>query len=212
MVFNQLSFDLKSGQRALIKGASGSGKSTLVKPLAGLYQPDQGQLLLADRSMQQLSPKQCRKKMTFVSDLFPLYGKNILEAISYSKRTQDKTASLFADWQHLFPQLAPLSLHTVIHGRSCLSATQQQLLLWLRAIATQKKIFVLDEPFKNLDQESIMKLWKQLPNRSSVLILSATDWPAFTFDWETDLESIQKKQKKSVSLGNISKNWQYLNE
>ncbi|MEL7119057.1 MAG: ABC transporter ATP-binding protein [Bacteroidota bacterium] len=206
MVFHQLTFDLEVGQRALIKGASGSGKSTLVKLLAGLYQPDQGELLLANQSMQQFSPKQCRKKMTFVSDLFPLYGKNIIEAISYSKRTQDKTALLFADWQRLFPQLAPLSLVTVVHDTSCLSAAQQQLLLWLRAISTRKKIFILDEPFKNLNQDSAIKLWQQLPTQSSVLLLSAEDWPSFAFDWEIDLENIQKKHKKSASLGNISTN------
>ena len=49
LIINQLSFEFISGKRYIIKGASGSGKSTLINLISGLYQPDEGEIIVSSQ-------------------------------------------------------------------------------------------------------------------------------------------------------------------
>ncbi len=46
LVLENLSFDIKAGERCALVGLNGAGKTTLVKLLLGLYQPKSGRILI----------------------------------------------------------------------------------------------------------------------------------------------------------------------
>ena len=198
-IFENLHFTLSPGKRGVIIGKSGSGKSALVKTLAGLYQPSAGQIHLDAHSIFDLHPKSLRRQLAFVSDALPLYGKTIGEALAYSRRHQAKAAALFQQWQSLFPALQGLDFNTPLRESGRLSGSQLQLLQWLRALLTKKPFLILDEPFQNLDAETVQILWQQIPADCAVLLLTSNveilERLDIQLDWHLNLEKNTLSEK-----------------
>lgn len=198
-LFENLSFSLSPGKIGVITGKPGTGKSTIVKLLAGLYQPTTGKIRLNEHFITHLHPKSLRRPLAFVSDALPLYGRTIGEALAYSARHRAQALQLFRAWQSLFPALEPLDFETPMREAGRLSGTQLQLLQWLRAILTKKPFLILDEPFQNLDTETVQKLWQQIPTDSAVLLFtSQKNIPEFIdnqVNWKLDLINFQSSKK-----------------
>jgi len=89
-VFNNLNFSISPKKTTLIIGDSGSGKNTLIKLLLKLYQPTSGKINYGKYNYNELSEKTIRKNITVVSNSFPLFGKTVYEAISYSRNEDRK--------------------------------------------------------------------------------------------------------------------------
>ena len=62
-VLKDVNLYLKAGSVVAIVGENGAGKSTLVKLLCGLYQPDQGRILVDDVNLAQITPEKWRLKL-----------------------------------------------------------------------------------------------------------------------------------------------------
>lgn len=147
----------------------------LLKKLAALEIPDPDQIWLDEYSIQDLVPKSVRRQFAFVSPLFPLYGKNVLEAIAYSRKHEDKARQNYAEWQQLFPELAGLALDTPVTERHLLTTSQQQLLQWLRAALTRKPFLIVQDATRYLPAETVaqlMELVQKQKQPSGILYLS----------------------------------------
>jgi molybdate transport system ATP-binding protein len=141
------------GERTGIFGVSGSGKSTLVGMLAGLLEPDQGEILLngdplfSSSGKINLRPEQRRIAMVFQQhSLFPhlnvksnlLYGFNRCPP---QYRTVDFTTLV-----------ARLKLEELLHrGVTNLSGGEKQRVALGRAILTNPRLLLMDEPLSALD-------------------------------------------------------------
>jgi ABC-type multidrug transport system fused ATPase/permease subunit len=152
-----------------------STESTLIKYLAALESPPDASIYLDELAIETLSPKSVRRQFTFVSPLFPLYGKNVLEAIAYSRKHQAKAAAMLAEWQTLFPELKPIQAETPVTERTLLSSTQIQLLQWLRAFLTNKPFWILQDAFRGLSAancQQLQALLAQKKDKAGVLYLA----------------------------------------
>lgn len=149
----------------------------LLKTLAALEPLNEGQLCLDAHPFQDLSPKSIRRQLAFVSPLFPLYGKNVLEAIAYSRKHEEKACQIYTEWQQHFSELSELSLDTPVTERHLLTPSQQQLLQWLRAALTRKPFLIVQDSSRYLSTETVAKLMElvqQQQNSPGVLQLSAS--------------------------------------
>ena len=66
---NDVSFDIRQGETLSVVGESGCGKSTLARTVIGLYPPNKGQVVYADRRIDQLNARQMlpfRRKMQMI--------------------------------------------------------------------------------------------------------------------------------------------------
>lgn len=175
-IFEGLNAELGLGQMLVCIGGPNSGKTAFVKLLAHLCPPTVGQISLGGVEQQAAHPKSWRRQLSFIGPIFPLTGRTLFEAISYSRKPRHKqrAAELFHTWQAIFPPLRPLKLEDRLGAEGRLSSSQIQLLMWMRALLSRKGIIVADEPWTGLDEamQATLAQWLQQyrPNQAWVLL------------------------------------------
>ena len=186
-VLNALNFQLSVGESLCLNLPTGAGKTVLAKTIAGHYRPDQGQILWNNLDAVELSRHNLRQQVAFVSDAFPLIGRNLMEAINPNSKTSATTEATFRAWQAQFPALHGLELHQKMNKKeSGISAGQQRLLQFLHALLTNKPFLVLDDAFSVLDAPTIQTLIKILNEsctQKGVLILSSNPEILLEMGW-----------------------------
>ena len=131
---------VSDGELAVLVGPSGCGKSTLLRTVAGLEEPDEGTLLLGDRDVTRLAPRDRDVAMVFQSyALYPHLTVRDNLAFGLRLRGVDEVSKMLAIG-HLLDRL-PKEM----------SGGQRQRVAMGRAIARRPSVFLFDEPLSNLD-------------------------------------------------------------
>ena len=151
-IFENVNLSLGSGKIILLKGKNGSGKTTLLKALLNLIEPSSGAIYWKGK----------------------LLKKNLYNFFNHVTYIADKTSSLsklsvkenIKIWKKIFLSnisnsqveniLKTLKLDIYLDQKvNSLSFGETKKLEFLRLIIENKKIWILDEPLSNLDDESI---------------------------------------------------------
>lgn len=149
LAVDDVSFDVADGAFCVLLGPSGCGKSTLLRMLAGLEAISGGDVHVADRRVNDLSPKDRDIAMVFQNyALYPHLSvlDNIafpLEARGVARKERRERAAKVA---------ASVQLDGLLERRPAeLSGGQRQRVALARAIIREPKAFLFDEPLSNLD-------------------------------------------------------------
>ena len=144
------------GECSVVLGRNGVGKTTLLKCLMGILPIKSGQILLDGKDIAKMSPEQrVRAGLAYVPqgrDIFSTLTveENIL--IGMAKFSGAKTRKVPEHLYEIFPVLDEMK-----HRRGGdLSGGQQQQLAIARALASEPKVLILDEPTEGI-QPSIIK-------------------------------------------------------
>lgn len=179
-LIRNLSLDIPFGKITAIHGKSGTGKTTLLKLLNGLYTADKGEIRIDGQSITGTDLKKMRRKMAVVADQCTLLGKTVFEATSYSRKEKNRKPVL--DILAVLGLTKSLSLdHPIGESGTNLSNGQKKLLIYARALLTQKPILLIDEPFDYLDNDSILKVicyLNQIRNQRTIVLFSSKLIPA----------------------------------
>ena len=151
-IFENVNLSLGSGKIILLKGKNGSGKTTLLKALLNLIEPSSGAIYWKGK----------------------LLKKNLYNFFNHVTYIADRTSSLsklsvqenIKIWKKIFLSnisnsqveniLKTLKLNIYLDQKvNSLSFGETKKLEFLRLIIENKKIWILDEPLSNLDNESI---------------------------------------------------------
>ncbi len=169
------------GQTTLIQGSAGVGKTTMIKLLTGLYLPGTGKITIDRQDLSTVTRKSIRKAMAVVSENWPLLGKTVFQAISYSRKAEKRRLAedmLDAVQLHL-PENLKLSLDSRIGDLGAgLSKGQRKLLAYARALLTDKPVLIIDSPFHGLDratQRQIADLINGLRGKKTVIVFDQFD-------------------------------------
>lgn len=136
--------EIPEGSILGLVGSNGSGKSTLLRTLAGVYQPDEGEILVDNLS---LFENPCAKGNCYFIPDFPFfYNNSTIESTAFLYRR------LYPNWseekyQH-FCQVFPINQKAHIINMSKGMQRQSALIL---ALSTSPKYLFLDEIFDGLD-------------------------------------------------------------
>ena len=138
MLQKGLNFSIRGGQLFLIRGANGSGKSTLLKVLLKEWPVDRGTLQLDfdDRSLQYIP------QLENTEIHFPLTLKDVLK-ISIPKVDDDDVE-----------ELGLVRRSQLQSGWNTASGGERKRVLLTRALLSNPKVLVLDEPMNHLDKAS----------------------------------------------------------
>ena len=150
-----LDLTIHDGETMVILGPSGCGKTTLLKIIAGLISPDSGQVRYNGMNVAEVSPGERRIGMVFQNyALYPhLDSKaNVLSYFLFRKRTPALDAMARAKYQRT-SELMGVELGYLLDRKpTTLSGGEKQRVALGRCITRDPALFLLDEPFSNLDQ------------------------------------------------------------
>ena len=152
LAIKDISFEVQQGQYFVLLGASGVGKSVLLETIAGLIQPDSGQVFLDGKDI--TNEKMQRRKIGMVfqnSTLFPhmtVYD-NIAYPLRYRKLKNSQIHKRVAE-------LAEDFAVSYLFGRkpTMLSGGEAQRVCLARVVASEPRCLLLDEPLSSLDVKS----------------------------------------------------------
>lgn len=185
-----VSFSVPQGKKLGIAGATGSGKTTLLKIIAGLMQPDGGQVVLEGKRVlgpdEKLLPG--HPAIGYLSQHFELRNNyTIGEELDYANGLPQAEADAIykiCDIGHLLER-----------GTNQVSGGEKQRIVTARVLTTRPMLLLLDEPFSNLDagHRATMKgMIRHLTDLMDLTCIMVSHDPVDTLSWADELVVLQE--------------------
>jgi iron(III) transport system ATP-binding protein len=146
VILQDIHFSLDKGQQIAIAGESGSGKSTLLKIMAGLIQPDSGEVLLdgshVEGPHEKLIPG--HPQIAYLSQHFELRNNyRVEEVLEYANALPPEESKRLYEICHIS--------HLLQRKTDQVSGGEKQRIALAKLLTTSPRLLLLDEPFSNLD-------------------------------------------------------------
>ncbi|HEX9123798.1 MAG TPA: sn-glycerol-3-phosphate ABC transporter ATP-binding protein UgpC, partial [Actinomycetota bacterium] len=157
---DDLSLEIPDGQFMILVGPSGCGKTTALRCVAGLEKPTRGRILIGDREVNDLSPRDRDIAMVFQSyALYPHMSVHRNLAFGLKQRRIPK-----AEIERRVRDISTmLGLDELLKRRPAqLSGGQRQRVAMGRALVREPSAFLLDEPLSNLDAKLRVQMRAEL--------------------------------------------------
>ncbi len=161
-VLRDINLNIRSGETLAIVGASGSGKTTLLRVLAGLEDPDAGEVLIDGKLTRGVGTD--RAVIFQEPRLLPWL--TVLDNVGFGLETQGLPRGEARDRARRYVQLVGLQPFESAYPRQ-LSGGMAQRVGIARALAVQPEILLLDEPLGALDamtkismQQELARIWR----------------------------------------------------
>ncbi|WP_026561737.1 ABC transporter ATP-binding protein [Bacillus sp. J37] len=157
-VLKSISFSASHGEKIGIIGATGSGKTTLVKLFPRLYDVAHGEILIDGQNSKNISLKQLRGSIGYVTQKPFLFSGSIKSNLIYGKKDASETemqlASKNACAEEFIEKLDARYEHPLTQEATNLSGGQKQRLSLARAFVRKPSILILDDATSAVDARS----------------------------------------------------------
>ncbi|MBL6730018.1 MAG: ABC transporter ATP-binding protein [Bacteroidia bacterium] len=177
-VLNDLNFSVQAGKSLAIVGATGAGKSSIINLITRLYDCQDGEILIDGVDVKELDLNSLRKQVGVVlQDVFLFagsVGENINLKNSAISAQQMKDAAKKIGAYGFIKKLDGGFNYEVMERGVTLSGGQRQLISFVRAMAANPRVLIMDEATSSVDSETeeiIQKAIKKLMvNRTSIIV------------------------------------------
>lgn len=174
IVLENINIDIKDGELVSLLGVSGCGKSTTLQLIAGLINPDSGDIIFNDKSVLNI-PTGKREAVIVFQDYLLFPHMSVYENIEFGLKMKNINKKTRKDKVNELIKLVKLNGYENKYP-SELSGGQKQRVAIARTLAINPKVLLLDEPFSNLDinlrnemREFVLNLQKKL-NITTILV------------------------------------------
>lgn len=147
--FHDVSFQIEKGKLIGLLGPSGGGKTTILRMLAGLEQPDSGEIVFNGRRVNDLPPQE--RSIGFVFQNYALFRHmNVFDNIAFGLAVKKwRKADIASRVKELLELTGLKGLEKRYPNQ--LSGGQRQRVAFARALAPEPELLLLDEPFAAID-------------------------------------------------------------
>lgn len=202
-VFIATNWTLQRGEKIFIQGASGSGKSTLLNLLAGVLEPQKGEVSLLNQPFSVLPAKKRDKfRAEHIGVVFQQF--NLIPFLTVLQNVQvaayfgtSQVSSVETKLSSLLEKLSlPLS---VLHQKASeLSVGQQQRVAIARALINEPEILLVDEPTSALDsaaRDAFMEVLLELCeiNNTTLIFVSHDQYLQHCFNTVLNIEEVLQR-------------------
>ena len=165
-LFTNFNFEIHAGETVGIVGSTGSGKTTLTRFLLRFVEPTKGDIVWADKGLEQYTLQSLRQSIALVSQHVTLFPTTILENIRYGHNTASdeevKQAAVAAEAFDFIEEL-PQKWDTFVgEGGYRLSGGQRQRIAIARAVLKDAPLLILDEATSAVDNETEAALQRSI--------------------------------------------------
>ena len=177
-VLNDLNFSVQAGKSLAIVGATGAGKSSIINLITRLYDCQDGEILIDGVDVKELDLNSLRKQVGIVlQDVFLFAGSvgeniNLKNSAMSAQQMEDAAKKIGA--YGFIKKLDGGFNYEVMERGVTLSGGQRQLISFVRAMAANPRVLIMDEATSSVDSETeeiIQKAIKKLMvNRTSIIV------------------------------------------
>lgn len=165
-VLQNLSFQIKEGEKIAVVGASGGGKTTLFKLLSGLYLPEENRIFFRGRDLSGIPLATLREKITAAPQEAFLFQASVKDNVAIAKQG--------AEHREIMEACRKARIDAFIRSRKdgydtetgaivqSVSNGQSQRINLARAFLKDAGVFLLDEPTSALDADTAGLIWDTL--------------------------------------------------
>ncbi|MTI79678.1 MAG: sugar ABC transporter ATP-binding protein [Firmicutes bacterium] len=159
-----VNFTIATGEVHALMGENGAGKSTLIKVLNGVYQRDAGQILFDGEAIDFKSPWEAQ--MGKISTVFQEVNLepylSVAENVFIGREPKTKWGTY--DWKRAYREseeiLAQMGINVDVRRPiNEYSVAIQQMVAIARAVSTEAKLVIMDEPTSSLDESEVQILF-----------------------------------------------------
>ena len=166
---------ISSGEKVVICGASGTGKSTLLSSIAGLVQPDKGEIWVGGKLLTSDSVADIRRLTAWVPQEFSLPYEYVKECMSAPFKLRQNRSKMPSE-ETILNTFERLGLEKEIYSKRLtdISGGQRQRIMIVIAVLLDKPLLLLDEPTSALDPDSIKKLITFLKSYENMTMIAVS--------------------------------------
>lgn len=185
-VLHDLTFTLPEQGRTLVRGPNGAGKSTLLKVLAGLHPGYTGSVTVGGTEVRDLDEARRARHVLYVSEEPLLVAATVRENLTlgapHSQEAVDRACRI-ACFDDVVDQFADGYDEFLKEDGGKLSRGQAQRLALARAVLHAPGVYLFDETFSGIDEDTFRRVWKNLRETPGTkLLVSHRDVPEGDFD------------------------------
>jgi len=170
-LFQGLNFHVSQGELLLVEGSNGSGKTSLLRAVAGLIQFEEGEIHWKGESVRS-------NRQAFLGDMGWLAHRVGFKGdLSLAENLRFETGLRSVERKDMMPVLQRLGIERLLQlPLRALSAGQQRRSALARLILVNARLWLMDEPFANLDaagRELVLELISEHLDRGGLCMLAA---------------------------------------
>ena len=199
-ILKNFNYEIKKGEKVVIKGETGSGKSTLINIISGLYRPSKGRILIDGIEINSQNLKNWQRNISIVPQTVFLNDSTIIENIAIAENKNDinidkiKRSAKIAQIDEFINSL-PNNYNERVGERGIkLSGGQRQRIGIARALYRDANLIILDEPTNALDhgtETAVMESITNFGKEMTLIMISHSNTSLKYFDKVIDLDKFK---------------------